>query len=226
MEEDDDEEQQIDSQYAKHPEEQKTKSDHYNCKSYGKLDARTDVCADSEDDEFLPKSPTSPPNSHPALRDVRHWIPSTNRHVVITPEMLREQSDLESPYNPNPFDNNADVDRKGMDRGLLSSKDGTAMAGTIGTSMGRRKSTLAKIRYSILNRGYIPLVLRLISLIFSIVAVILAALITRNSVQGGIRTRPSTIMAFVVNAIAIFYLPWAARVLPSFGSNVKLIFVG
>ena len=140
--------------------------------------------------------------------------------------MLREQSDLDSPYNPNLCDNNAEVDGKEMDRRLLSSKDGTATAGTIGTPMGRRKTTLAKIRYSILNRGYIPLVLRLISLIFSIVAVMLAAFITRNSVEGGIRTRPSTVMAFVVNAIAIFYLPWAARVLPSVRLNLKLIFAG
>ena len=224
---DDDEEQQADSHYGKHPEKQKTKSDRHYCKSHGKLlDTRTYVCADSDKDEFLPKSPTSPPHSHPALRDVRHWIPSTSRHVVITPEMLREQSDLATPYNPNPFDNNADVNERKMDGDRLSSKDGKATARTIGTPVGRRRTTLAKIRHSILNRGYIPLVLRLISLIFSILAVMLAAFITRNSLEGGVETRPSTVMAFVVNGIAIFYLPWAARVLPSFGSDVKLTFAG
>jgi hypothetical protein len=121
--------------------------------------------------------------------------------------MLREQSNLEGPWNPNPFDEANDAE-KGIDDGLPGSKERKTTVGILTP----KKTALQKVRYSILNRGYIPLVLRFISLIFSILAVILAAFITRNSVEGGVETRPSTVMAFVVNGIAIFYLPWAARV--------------
>jgi hypothetical protein len=158
-------------------------------------------------DAFLPKIL---PHSKSALREMRHWIPSTHHHVLITPEMLREQSNLEGPWNPNPFDE-ANDEEKGIDNGVPGSKERKTTVGTLGI-LAPKKTAWQKVRYSILNRGYIPLVLRFISLIFSILAVILAAFITRNSVEGGVETRPSTVMAFVVNGIAIFYLPWAARV--------------
>lgn len=208
--EDEDDEQQIDSHHGKHPEIGKKKSDHHQCKSHCNWYVKLKFCVDSEKESFLPKSPQ---HSHPTLRDVRHWIPSRNRHVVITPEMLRQQSNLDDPYNPNPFDNDANADENGVDGELLSSKDRRGTGGTIASqTAGRRKTAWAKIRYSILNRGYIPLVLRFVSLIFSILAVILAVFITRTSVVGGVATRPSTVMAFVVNGISVFYLPWAARV--------------
>jgi hypothetical protein len=79
-------------------------------------------------------------------------------------------------------------------------------------SVQRRRTRWTKIQATILNRGYVPLVLRLISLIFSIAALFLAAFITKFSVLGGVGTRPSTFMAFVVNGIAIFYLPLVAKV--------------
>jgi hypothetical protein len=79
-------------------------------------------------------------------------------------------------------------------------------------SVQRRRARWTKFQTTVLNRGYVPLVLRLISLIFSIAALFLAAFITKFSVVGGVGTRPSTVMAFVVNGIAIFYLPLVARV--------------
>jgi hypothetical protein len=124
--------------------------------------------------------------------------------------MLREQSNLDGPWNPNPFDEANDAE-KGGDDGLPGSRERKTTVGSLGI-LAPKKTTWQKVRYTILNRGYIPLVLRFISLIFSILAVILAAFITRNSVEGGVETRPSTVMAFVVNIIAVFYLPWAARV--------------
>lgn len=54
--------------------------------------------------------------------------------------------------------------------------------------------------------------LRLISLLFAIAALIIAGFITRYSVMGGVETRPSTVMAVVVNGVSVFYLPMVARV--------------
>ena len=124
--------------------------------------------------------------------------------------MLNEQLDLDSPYDPNPY-NDPDMER------VINSEDPMFMnerqdATGIRYSIQRRKSKWTKFRATILNRGYVPLVLRLISWIFSIAALFLAGFITRFSILGGVETRPSTVMAFVVNGIAIFYLPWVAKV--------------
>jgi hypothetical protein len=206
MEDDDNEEKQMNSHHGRHTEKRKT--DHRQCTFHRSLHTKLTFCVDSEKGSH---PPTPPPPSKQALRDVRHWIPSTTRHVIITPEMLREQSDLDGPYNPNPFDDDPNADEEGPDGELLSPTDRNVATGA-SRSSARRRSTWAKVRHSVLNRGYVPLVLRLVSLIFAILAVMLAAFITRNSVKGGVETRPSTIMAFFVNAVAIFYLPWAARV--------------
>lgn len=167
---------------------------------------------DTEKDSFLPKSPNQVKSPN---KETRHWIPSTTRHVIISPEMLNKQLDLDSPYDPNPFDD------PGLENGIKSPdfnliKGGPDVNGTR-HCIQRRKTRWTKFKATILNRGYVPLVLRLISCIFSIAALFLAGFITRASVLGGVGTRPSTVMAFIVNGIAIFYLPLVAKVFPSLG---------
>lgn len=124
--------------------------------------------------------------------------------------MLNEQSDLDGPYNPNPR-NDPDIEKVIKSPELNLVKERPKVNGTK-HSIVKRKSRRTKFQATILNRGYVPFVLRLISWIFSIAALFLAAFITRFSVLGGIGTRPSTFMAFVVNGIALFYLPWVAKV--------------
>ena len=124
--------------------------------------------------------------------------------------MLNEQLDLDSPYDPNPY-NDPDMERVINSEDPMFINEGQDATG-IRYSIQRRKSKWTKFRATILNRGYVPLVLRLISWIFSIAALFLAGFITRFSILGGVETRPSTVMAFVVNGIAIFYLPWVAKV--------------
>ena len=154
---------------------------------------------DTENDLFLPKSP---PRSKPSEKETRHWIPSTSRHVIISPEMLDDQLDLNSPYDPNPF-NHPDLEN------VLAIRKPKA---DNRYRVQKRRSNWTKVKATVLHRGYVPLMLRLISWIFSIAALFLAAFITRESVVGGVETRPSTVMAFVANGIAIFYLPWIAKV--------------
>ena len=157
----------------------------------------------SEREAFLPKTPTQ---SKSPMKETRHWLPSTSRHVVITPEMLNQQLDLDSPYNPNPF--KTQDPEKGED--VPETND---LADTDGVIRGSKRLTrMAKFQKQILNRGYIPLALRFISLFFAIVALFLCSWITKFSVRGGIQMRPSTVMAFAVNAISLVYLPWIARV--------------
>jgi len=120
--------------------------------------------------------------------------------------MLNQQNDLDSPYNPNPL---SDEDReKGAD--VPETDDLGDMASVIRGS--KRLSRLAKFQSMLLNRGYIPLVLRFVSLFFAITALFLACFITKYSILGNIQTRPSTGMAFAVNAISLVYLPWVAKV--------------
>lgn len=166
----------------------------------------------SEEDAFLPQSPKE---AKATFKETRHWIPSHSRHVIITPEMLNDQLDLESPYNPNPLDD-PELAQVIADTNFVIQKENRL--DTIGThrAVKKRKTLWAKVRLHILGRGYVPFTLRLVSWIFAIIALFLAAFITRFSVRGGEATRPSTVMAFVVNAIAIFYLPWVARVMPTF----------
>ena len=124
--------------------------------------------------------------------------------------MLNEQLDLNSPYNPNLFNG------PGLEK-ALSSPDYVFHkqrpdVNDSRITVQKRRTRWTKVRATVLNRGYVPLVLRLISWIFSIAALCLAGFITRHSILGGVETRPSTVMAFVVNGIAIFYLPFIAKV--------------
>jgi hypothetical protein len=167
-----------------------------------------DFCLVSEKDAFLPQSPSQ---AKPTRKETRHWIPSRSRHVIISPEMLNDQADLNSPYNPNPF-NDPELSKVITDANFVISKDNRNDTNGPHRAVKKRKTLWAKVRLHILSRGYVPFTLRLISWIFAIIALFLAAFITRFSVLGGEDTRPSTVMAFVVNAIAIFYLPWVARV--------------
>jgi hypothetical protein len=157
----------------------------------------------SEKEAFLPKSP---PLSRPTTKETRHWIPSTSRHVFITPQMLNEQQDLDSPYNPNPF---GDMDPEKS--GAVPETDDLVDALSV-LRGSKRLTKMAKFQREILNRGYVPLVLRFISLFFAIIALFLCGFITKFSILGGIQTRPSTAMAFAVNAICLAYLPWVAKV--------------
>jgi hypothetical protein len=165
------------------------------------------IILDSEKDSFLPKSP---PQSKPSTKETRHWIPSTSHHVIITPEMLNEQSNLESPYDPNPF-NDPELEHVLNPSDFVIRKERHDTNGTM-RSVTKRKTRWTKMQAIILNRGYVPFALRLISWIFSIVALFLAGFITRFSVRDRVATRPSTVMAFVVNGVAIFYLPLVAKV--------------
>jgi hypothetical protein len=142
-------------------------------------------------------------------KETRHWIPSPSRHIIISTEMLNEQTDLNGPYNPNPF-NDPDLENGIASNGHVTRKERHDTNRVLRPAQ-KRKSRLAKVQTIVLNRGSVPLVLRFISWIFSIAALVLAGLITRDSVRGGVETRPSTVMAFVVNGIAIFYLPWVAK---------------
>jgi hypothetical protein len=120
--------------------------------------------------------------------------------------MLNIQQDLDSPYNPNPY-NNPDLENPGTSDGSQLNDEALALRG-----VPKKKTRWTKFKLTVLNRGYVPLVLRLISFFFSLAALFIAGFITRFSVLGGVETRPSTVMAFVVNAIALFYLPWVAKV--------------
>jgi hypothetical protein len=175
----------------------------------------TDGHPDTENDSFLPKSP---PQSKPSQKETRHWIPSRSRHVIISPEMLNDQLDLNSPYDPNPF-NDPNLEK------VLTIPNQKPDVNGARHRVQKRRTRWTKIQATILNRGYVPLVLRLISWIFSIAALFLAGFITRESVVGGVETRPSTVMAFVANGIAIFYLPLIAKVYKCFTVlNVGRIF--
>jgi len=124
--------------------------------------------------------------------------------------MLHEQCDLDSPYDPNPS-HDPDVEKEIKSPDFMFVKNRPDAIGKR-HSVQRRRTRWTKFQATILNRGYVPLVLRLISWIFSIAALFLAAFITKFSVLGGVGTRPSTVMAFVVNGIALFYLPFVAKV--------------
>jgi hypothetical protein len=126
--------------------------------------------------------------------------------------MLNDQIDLDSPYNPNPL-NNPDLEARGSGNSTIK-KEIHDVNGIKRTTK-KRKTWLTRMEASVLNRGYVPLVLRLISYLFSVIALFLAGFITRFSIMGGVATRPSTVMAMVVNAVALFYIPWVAKVLPS-----------
>lgn len=162
----------------------------------------------TEKDHFLPKSP---PLSKSAQKETRHWTPSKTRHVIISPKMLNEQLDLDSPYNPNPFEHDPEIEKARESHDSLVRKSMQGANGLVVT-IAKRRTRWTKFQQTVLNRGYVPLVLRLISLIFAIAALIIAAFITRHSVMGGVETRPSTVMAFVVNGVCLVYLPWVARV--------------
>ena len=162
----------------------------------------------TENDHFLPKSPPLSKSTH---KETRHWTPSKTRHVIISPEMLNEQLDLDSPYDPNPFEHDPEIEKARKSHDTLVRKS-TQGANGLTVTLTKKKTRWTKFQQTVLNRGYVPLVLRLISLIFAIAALIIAAFITRYSVMGGVNTRPSTVMAFAVNGICMFYLPWVARV--------------
>jgi hypothetical protein len=169
---------------------------------------RGGLSVDSEKDHFLPKSPAQLKSSQ---KETRHWTPSKTRHVIISPQMLNEQLDLDSPYNPNPFEHDPETEKALRSHETLLRKSTQGADGLVVT-VTKRKTRWTKFQQTVLNRGYVPLVLRLVSLIFAIAALIIAAFITRYSVMGGVETRPSTVMAFAVNGICIFYLPWVAKV--------------
>ena len=118
--------------------------------------------------------------------------------------MLNQQQNLDDPYDPNPFN---DPDLEKTDDPIR--RDSPAV---LRSSHRRKQKFLTKMTLIILNKGYVPLILRLISFIFSLAALILAGYITRTSVRTGVQTRPSTVLAFVVNASALFYLPYVAKV--------------
>src|SRR5271156_675456 len=169
------------------------------------LSLRQLTILDNEKDSFLPGSPAP---SKPSTKETRHWTLSTTRHVIITPEMLNQQQNLDDPYDPNPF-NDPDLEKSNDP----IRRDSPAI---LRSSHRRKQKFFTKIRLIILNKGYVPLVLRLISFIFSFAALIIAGYITRTSVRTGVQTRPSTVLAFVVNASALFYLPYVAKVFPAF----------
>ena len=125
--------------------------------------------------------------------------------------MLNQQLDLDSPYNPSPFLHDPEIEKGRQSRDTLIRKSTQGPNGTVVT-MTKRKTRWTKFQQTVLNRGYVPLMLRMISLIFAIAALIIAGFITRYSVMGGVGTRPSTVMAFVVNGVSVFYLPMVARV--------------
>lgn len=167
---------------------------------------------DTEKDHFfLPQSPVHLKSSQ---KETRHWTPSKTRHVIISPTMLNQQLDLDSPYNPSPFLHDPEIENaRSESHDTLIRKSTQGPNGTVVT-VTKRKTHWIKFQQTILNRGYVPLVLRLISLIFAIAALVIAGFITRYSVMGGVETRPSTVMAFVVNVVSVFYLPMVARVRP------------
>ena len=66
---------------------------------------------------------------------------------------------------------------------------------------------LAAFKKILLRSGYAPLIFRLINLTMCITALALAGSITRQEMQFGLSHRPSTILALLVNSLAIIYLP-------------------
>src|ERR1700686_567728 len=121
-----------------------------------------DDTPDSENPAFLPKAP---PKSMPSGKQTR-WAPASTRHVIVSPEALNKQSDLDSPYNPNPF-NIPDLESTGIYEEVEGAEGEPSQL--------KRKTLWKRIKLTVLNRGYVPLVLRLISFIFSIAALLLAA---------------------------------------------------
>jgi len=118
--------------------------------------------------------------------------------------MLNKQGDLDGPYNPNPF-RSPDLENGEDPDGLSGDDHGPPL------NLPKRKTRWVKFKLTVLNRGYVPLVLRFISFIFSVAALFIAAYITRFSARADVGTRPSTVMAFVVNGCALVYLPWVAK---------------
>src|SRR5579859_1457642 len=147
---------------------------------------------DNETTSFLPQQPQQARSSR---KETRHWTPSTKKHIIISPDELNEQIDLDSPYEPNPFSD------PNLEKGhAANGKGGHARHDTIASLVpSKRKTLLDKFQFMILNRGFVPLVLRFISLIFSIAALFLAGFITKFSMLAQVQTRPSTVMAFAVN---------------------------
>lgn len=172
------------------------------------LDEGRRPSVDSEKDHFLPKSPAQLKTSQ---KETRHWTPSKTRHVIISPEMLNEQLDLDSPYNPSPFEHDPDLEKALKSHETFVRKS-TQDANGVVVTVTKRKTRWTKFQQTVLNRGYVPLVLRLISLVFAIAALTIAVFITKYSTMGGVETRPSTVMAFLVNGVCLFYLPWVAKV--------------
>lgn len=122
--------------------------------------------------------------------------------------MLNQQLNLDKPYDPTPF-KDADLEKHGD---IPETDDFHDMVGVLRGS--KRLSRMARFQRKILYKGYVPLVLRFISLFFAVTALILAGFITKYSYLANIQARPSTGMAFAVNIIALVYLPWVAKVYP------------
>jgi hypothetical protein len=120
--------------------------------------------------------------------------------TTISVEMLNEQMNLDAPSETNL---SGDID--------LEKRKGKRRRDTF-TVSGIRNSRLRRFQIAVLRRGFIPLVLRLIAFVFAIVALVLASYIVRLSINAAIANRPSTVMAFTVNSIAMIYLPWIAKV--------------
>lgn len=114
--------------------------------------------------------------------------PSTSRGHIVDDEWMKENMpDLETPWQP--MDEPESPDETGF--WLLDSS--------------RRKRALKRIRRVVLNHPIVPLIVRLMVLIFSSLALGLAASIFRRTGPTGCEKNSSTWLALIVDVVAIVY---------------------
>ena len=152
--------------------------------------------------------PRSPSPRKPGTADAHHSIRPLSHHVVVSSEILTQQNNLDTPYDPRPWESDSGHEKQSTlaNWNPHDPKPSTARTRT------KTRTLWGALNRTLLHKGYIPLALRLTAFIFAVIALILAAYITKYSIRGNIEERPSTIMAFVVNTVALFYLPWIAKV--------------
>ncbi|KAH8725644.1 hypothetical protein GQ44DRAFT_706885 [Phaeosphaeriaceae sp. PMI808] len=115
--------------------------------------------------------------------------PISSRGQIVDDDWMKENMpDLETPWEP--IDENKDDDR---------------LKGFWLFSPAKRKRRLTRFHKTIMNHPMVPAVIRMIVLMFSIMALSLAGAIFHNSDSVGCENNSSTWMAIVVDAVAVVY---------------------
>jgi len=142
----------------------------------------------------------SPPGQHSSsrwksyLEGSAYPPPNSSQSEKVDTDWLAEQGDLDSPW----LANNRDAGNEGDGSG----EDGEALF----VSTKKRKIWYKRIHIVLLNNPMVPLTLRATIFILSLLALGLAGSIFHLSRVYSFSQKPSTIMAIIVDAIALVYL--------------------